>query len=49
MRPPGAVRVTAGHTATGRRSDPHGCAIAPPSSAPAPKPAASTSAAPRSW
>jgi hypothetical protein len=28
MRPPGAVRVTAGHIATGRRGDPHGCAIA---------------------
>jgi len=28
MRPLGAVRVTAGHIATGRRGNPHGCAIA---------------------
>jgi hypothetical protein len=28
MRPPGVVRVTAGHIATGRRGDPYGCAIA---------------------
>jgi hypothetical protein len=28
MRPPGAVRVTAGHITKGRRGDPHGCAIA---------------------
>jgi hypothetical protein len=28
MRPPGAVRITAGHITKGRRGDPHGCAIA---------------------